>query len=80
MAEQNLIMGEIKAHIDWLRRHIEDESFASIEHHICDIDKEVIDFCNSVNIDKNNDPFAWFSYEKPYVEMLISGLTVYPVM
>lgn len=80
MAEQGLIMTWIRDHIEWLKRNVNDLSFAAMEHHICNIDDEVIKFCDSVNIEKDKDPFAWFSYEKPYIEMLISGITVYPVM
>ena len=70
---------DIKLYISWLRRNVESMSFDESYKHIKEIDR-LVDMYRTKYGKESDHAFAWYEYERPYINMLVSNIRVYPVI
>ena len=61
--------------IEYLHRHCDNMPFQESQERLADISREVRHYCDTYGEDAASE-FAWEEYERPYIEMIISGIRV----
>lgn len=70
---------DIKLYISWLSRNVKTMSFEESYKHIKEIDR-LVGMYKTKYGKESAHVFAWDEYERPYINMLISDMRVFPLI